>query len=247
MSRSGFSIRLFGGFELRQGELPVDVPQSGQRLLTFMALHPRPLPRRHVADTLWPDAAEQRAQANLRTTLWRLHAQRLDLFRASSADLGLSPDVSVDTRMLDAAAGAFRRTGRLPDPATLLDLRGELLPGHWDAWLVFDRERLRHEAVHLLESSCEACLRRSESQLAILLGLCAVDCDPLRESANVLVVKAHLARGDTAGAIRHARHYARVVADELGIAPPAFLEELLFRSAKAPAPVLAGSAAGVAG
>jgi two-component SAPR family response regulator len=163
--------------------------------------------------------------------MWRLRAQRLDLVQATQGDLGLSPEVWVDARALERAAEEFRRSGRLPDPGALMQLRGELLPGHWDTWLVFDRERLRHEAIHLLESACEACLRLGDAHAAMLLALCAVECDPLRESANLFMIKAHLASGDAIGAIRRARSYARMLSDELGIAAPDLIDERLLRPA----------------
>ncbi len=65
--------------------------------------------------------------------------------------------------------------------------------------------------------------------MATLLALRAVECDPLRESANVLVVRARLSAGDLTGAIRHSRRYAEQLRDELGVSPPAELNELLSR------------------
>ena len=227
MSQNGFTMHLFGGFELRRRGVLLNLPHSVQRLLSLVALNERSLLRRYVADTLWPDAEEERAQANLRTTLWRLHAQQWDLLDVSAIDLALIPAVWVDVRALHDAAREHRRTGQLPDPESLLHSRGELLPGCWDSWLVFDRERLRQEAVHLLEAASKACLGCGDTHLATMLALGAVECDPLRESANVLLVKTHLAAGHTAGALRHAHHYVGQLENELGIAPPTILEDLL--------------------
>jgi DNA-binding SARP family transcriptional activator len=229
MSRNGYEMHLFGGFELKRAGVRLDLPQSVQRLLSLVALNDRSLPRRLVADTLWPDAEEERAQANLRTTLWRLHSQQLELLDVSAVDLALIPAIWVDARALHDAAREHRRTGQMPDPETLLYVRGELLPGCWDSWLVFDRERLRQEAIHLLEATSKACLGRGDVYMSTMLALCAVECDPLRESANVLLVKAHLAAGYTAGALQHARHYGALLADELGIPLPSVLEDLLWQ------------------
>jgi DNA-binding SARP family transcriptional activator len=135
----------------------------------------------------------------------------------------------VDAHELDHAAREHRRSRVLPDPETLLDLRGELHPGCWDSWLVFDRERLRHEAIDLLESAGQACLSRGDVHLATLLGLRAVECDPLRESANLLVVQSRLAAGDLVGAIQYGHRYAKLLADELSIPPPSSLKQLLWR------------------
>lgn len=227
MSGHAFALHLFGGFELRDGGALVELSTSSRRMLSLLALHQRPLSRGFVADMMWPDVTEGRAHANLRTTLWRMPGLLTDLCDVNHLEIGLRPDVWVDARELGAAAREQRRTGVLPDPESLLEMRGELLPELWDSWLVFERERLREEAVHLLECSCTARLRRGDLHLARLLSLCAVECDPLRASSNLLVVRVHEASGDTVGAIRCARRYARLLEEELGIRPPVELGPFL--------------------
>lgn len=228
MTRNGCTLRLFGGFELRRDGQVIDLPLSVRRLLGFLALNGRTLSRCYVADCIWPDTDEEKAHANLRTALWRLHPLRRDVLNVTPVELALNPEVWVDATALLNAAREFRRSGVLPDPESLLEIRGELLPGHWDSWLVFDRERLRQEAVQLLESSSRACLSRGEIHLALMLGMGAVECDPLRESANLLVVRVRMVSGDLIGAIRHARRYAKLLKDELGVPPPSPLAELLW-------------------
>lgn len=229
MSGNHYAIHLFGGFELRVERRLAELPSAGQRLVSFLALHDRPLPRRLVAETLWPDADDQKATARLRTTLWRLRANWPELVEVGPVEIALSPGVWVDTRALDHHARVFRATQELPDAERLMGFRGDLLPGCWDSWLVFDRERLRYETIHLLEAVSWAYLRRGNAHLALLLGLCAVDCDPLRESSNVLVVQTHLAAGETPDAVRHARRYAALLSEELGVAPPKVLDDLLWQ------------------
>lgn len=223
----GYGLRLLGGFDLRCGSQAVEVPLSVQRLLGFLALHDRALRRCYVADTLWPDGGEARAHANLRTALWRLHSAHHTILEVTPVELALSSAVVVDTRTVHDAVREYRRSGALPEPETLLDIHGELLPGCWECWVAFERERLRHEAVELLEASSRACLAREEFHLATMLGLSAVECDPLRESANLLTVRVRLLAGDLGGAIRYARRYAQLLKDELSLPPPRPLVELL--------------------
>ena len=116
----------------------------------------------------------------------------------------------------------------IPGDDLLIDMRGELLPGCWDSWLVFERERLRQEAVHLCEACCAAAMTADDTNRAILHALTAVEADPLRESANMWVLRAHLAAGNRAQAVRHARAYAALLHDELGIDPPAVVDDLLW-------------------
>lgn len=223
-----FEIRLLGGFELRRDGLPVEVPASAQRLLGFLALQDRPVPRAFVADSLWPETSEQKASANLRTTLWRLHRPELTMTLTGHTALSLHGDVWVDARAVRAASRQQRRCGRLPEDDLLLDIRGELLPGCWDGWLVFERERLRQETVLLCEATCGRLLETGDAGRAVLHAISAVACEPLRETANLWLVRAHLACGNRTAAVRHARAYAVLLEAELGLAPPPELYELLW-------------------
>jgi DNA-binding SARP family transcriptional activator len=227
MTRSAMTMRLLGGFELRRGDETIEVPLAAHRVLGFLALNDRRLPRSYVADALWPDTNEERASANLRTALWRLRRLGCELLVVSAASIGLDPSLWVDARLLHGAAREYRRHSVLPDPEQLLEWRGELLPECWDSWVVYDRERLRQEAVQLFEASSLAALLRGDSHLAFLLALGAVECDPLRRSANMLAIRARLAIGDRSGAVRHARGYARLLDDGLGTDPLDLVVELL--------------------
>jgi DNA-binding SARP family transcriptional activator len=234
MNRTLFAVHLLGGFELCRDGAPVDVPWSSQRLLGFLALQDRGLARGYVAAALWPDTTDEKAAANLRTALWRLHRPELDLIAAVNGQLAIRPDVWVDVRAVRAAARDQRQSGALPSDDLAIELRGELLPGCWDGWLVFERERLRQEVVHLCEASCASSLAGGDSNRAILQALAAVECDPLRESANVWLLRSHLAAGNRTDAMRHARRYAALLDQELGIEPPAIVDELLWTRPLAP-------------
>lgn len=228
MNRMSSAVHLFGGFQLTCDGTPVELPLSSQRLVGFLALHDRALIRGYVAGTLWPDTTDDKAAANLRTALWRLHRPGHDIVESSNGLLALSPDVWVDVRALRSAARDQRHCGALPADDLLIDMHGELMPGCWDTWLVFERERLREETVHLCEASCAAFLDCSDTNRAILHALAAVAADPLRESANVWVLRAHLAAGNRTDAMRHARRYATMLNDEMGIEPSPLVDELLW-------------------
>jgi DNA-binding SARP family transcriptional activator len=191
-----FEIRLLGGFELRRDGRTVEVPGSAQRLLGFLALQDRPVPRGFVAESLWPETSDQKASANLRTALWRLNRPELTMILTGHNALSLNGDVWVDARAVRAASMQQRRFERLPEDDLLLDIRGELLPGCWDGWLIFERERLRQETVLLCEATCARLLDTGDPGRAVLHALTAVACEPLRETANLWLVKAHLACGN---------------------------------------------------
>jgi DNA-binding SARP family transcriptional activator len=62
---------------------------------------------------------------------------------------------------------------------------------------------------------------------AIQAALTAVAEDLLRESAHMALIKAHLAEGNAAEAIRHYAGYRRTLFEELGVQPSPALEALL--------------------
>ena len=80
------------------------LPPASQRLVAFLALHGRPLLRVYVAGSLWLDSTEDRANASLRTALWRLGRPSCRLVEASTTHVALAPAILVDVREAKAAA-----------------------------------------------------------------------------------------------------------------------------------------------
>ena len=65
-------LHLLHGFTLRVGWRPVQLMWSSQRLVALLALREQPPSRAYVAGTLWPETTDTRANANLRSSLWRV-------------------------------------------------------------------------------------------------------------------------------------------------------------------------------
>lgn len=53
----------------------------------------------------------------------------------------------------------------------------------------------------------------------MLAALAAVECDPIREASNALLINAYLRNGDRARAQRHLDAFTRLLLHELGVAP----------------------------
>jgi DNA-binding SARP family transcriptional activator len=227
--RTNMELWLLRGFELRwQGE-PINIPVSSRRLLAFLALHDRPLHRPYIAGRLWPDTLDVKAAANLRTALWRLRRPRSDLIACDATHLALHGSVWVDVHALEGLAH------RLLHDASGIDLAaidphawtGELLPDLWDSWLVFERERLRQVSLHALEALCRRCLDAGHIAEAVLAGVATVETEPLRESANQLLIEAHLAERNQSEAVRHYERYRELLRSELRLEPSPQLSALI--------------------
>lgn len=227
----GVTLALLNGFELRFAARAVSVPPSAQRLLALLALHERPLLRPHVAGTLWLDTPEERASANLRSSLWRLNRPGRKLVEATGLQLCLAPGVRVDAR--EAAALAHRLLAASDgadgveadiDPGLLT---GELLPGWYDDWVLIEREHLRQLSLYALEALGERLLLAARIGEALEAALAAIAMEPLRESAHRLLIRIHLTEGNASEAIRQFDLCRRLFREELGLEPTPQLAELV--------------------
>ncbi|HXW47265.1 MAG TPA: BTAD domain-containing putative transcriptional regulator [Streptosporangiaceae bacterium] len=231
----GFHLRLLDRFELRRGERVIPVTTGPQRLITFLALHNRLLQRGHVAGVLWPEVPTDRANANLRASIWRLPAASRAIIELSLRYIKLGPDVSVDITMAVALAQRLLDRSRdCPDS----DLSGEarsvlsadLLPTCYDDWALVECERFHQLRLHALEALCERLTAAERYGEAVDAGLAAVSGEPLRESAHRALIKAHIAEGNFVEARQQYDLCRRIVRDELGIEPSASLRRLMLAS-----------------
>lgn len=227
-ARSPCRLSLLGGWQLVQEGVTLHLPASGQRLLAFLCLHGRSS-RSRLAGTLWPESSERHAYGSLRSALWRIHKSGAGLLVADGDQLVLDASVDVDVRdllrdirgLLDGVAPP-----REPGVPRYL-LEGELLPGWYDDWVLFERERLRQLRLHALEALALSLAGEGRFAAAVEAGLAAVRTEPLRESAHRVVVRVHLAEGNVTEAFRQYEACRRLFAAELGLEPSALLTGLL--------------------
>jgi DNA-binding SARP family transcriptional activator len=232
-------LTLLSGFELGLDGRQVSLAPSGQRLVAFLALQDRWIPRSLCAGTLWPDSPEVHAAANLRSVLWRLNLARHPLVHTSRSDLRLASAVWVDVHeMTGDAERLFRSAGAGPGtdgdvgvgPSLDVDPRAfgaDLLPDWTDDWVMVERERLRQLRLHALEVLCDRLTSAGRYGEAVQAGLAAVKAEPLRESAQRSLIRAHLAEGNLGEAVRQYRAFRQLLLEELGVTPSAELEGLV--------------------
>jgi DNA-binding SARP family transcriptional activator len=225
-------INLLHGFSLRVGWKAVPLIWSAQRLVAFLALREQPPSRAHVAGILWPETTETRANANLRSSLWRVQRACGSLIIASPQRLCLAHDVVVDQQ--EAILAAYRMLDGsdtcddILTAGTLSALSADLLPDWYaDDWVVVHRERYHHLRLHALEAMCERLITVRRYGEAVEAGLAAVRAEPLRESAHQALVKAHLAEGNRFEASRQYQSCRDLLQSELGLEPSADMQALV--------------------
>jgi DNA-binding SARP family transcriptional activator len=223
------TVQLLSGFELSVHGQPVSLTPASERLVAFLALLDRSVRRCFVSGSMWPDATSDRANANLRSALWRVPVvDRHPLVDATSTHLRLRADVEVDFHVAVRRATALVQTaGRDASSATLEMLGWDLLPDWYEDWVALERERYRQLRLHALDQACANLIRRQRYGEALVLAMGAVAADPLRESGFRLVVEIHLAEGNLVEALQQYHAYADRLHDELGAEPSPHLRGLL--------------------
>jgi len=225
----GIQLMLLTGFQLACDGNPVSLPMSAQRLVAFLGLQERPVQRNYVGGALWLDSPDDRAAASLRSALWRARQPGLCLIEAETGGLRLSREVTVDIKE------ATRFAHRVGDPTVpwndadpqLETLSGDLLPDWYEDWVLVERERFHQIRLHALETICLRLTQQARFAEAIEAGMASVRAEPLRESANRCLIKAHLAEGNRIEARRHYERFRQLLNKELNESPSPDLEVLI--------------------
>ncbi len=215
-------LHLFGGPFVSLNGRRIEVPEGSKRLLAFVALRSGRVQRSCAAGTLWPGGDDCRAAGNLRSALWRLNKVGLELLDVDKYALTLHERVLVDQQLV--VAWAARVAGEQPPIEDLHALPStpdalDLLPGWYEDWALLERERFRQRLLHALETQSRGLTRRGHHAEAIDAALLVVSADPLRESAQLALVQAHLGENNWMEARRCHDAYAETLRRELGTEP----------------------------
>ena len=171
---------------------------------------------------------EHNALTSLRAAVMRTQRRAPGLLAAGRTTLGLDPAVQVDVHDLvrDSVDDVVPAVGAGPWLPSLLSGE-ELLPGWYDDWMIFERERLQQVRLRRLEALARRAIEDGDAPLALEATRLAVRIEPLLESVRALRIRAHLCAGDQTGAVREFHEYRFQVAHELDVSPSPALMELV--------------------
>jgi DNA-binding SARP family transcriptional activator len=151
---------------------------------------------------------------------------------ASAQEVSIAKHINVDIneamerahRLLDSSCPC----GDILDAQTRADLSADLLPDWSDnEWVLVEQEQFHQLRLHALEAMSERLIEAGRHGEAVAAGLAVVRVEPLRESAHRVLVKAHLAAGNRAAALRQFEQCRRILQSELGLEPSQALRDLL--------------------
>jgi DNA-binding SARP family transcriptional activator len=231
-------LSLFGGFALRIDGQRVALPMHARRVLAYLSLNKmveKYFDRGMLAERLWVDSPPDRSRASLRTAIWRIRCIDPELLLGDAERIAMADSVTVDVHEFRSRAESMLSHGTDPDlssPIPQLCNPSDLLPGWDEDWLLLTREQLRLLRLHALERTARRmCDRRFHPQ-AIDVMLSVVDEEPLRESAQKILIEAHLCAGNVADACRQYRRFKNDLWNELGLRPSEELSHLVFHDAE---------------
>jgi DNA-binding SARP family transcriptional activator/ATP/maltotriose-dependent transcriptional regulator MalT len=238
------TVSLLGGFGLTRGGRTVDVPPGqGRQLVKLVATVGGRLTAEGAMEALWPEADPEASANRLRTVLNRLKDAAGDVVVREDRQLCLGPGVHTDVQaftddarraMLLAAAGS--REAVSAARAALARYGGDLLPGDpYEPWAEVPRQRLRNQALGLLDQCADWAAHASDLDEAVRCLERAIELAP-DEEERYLSAARHLLTQGRRGAARRLVQRARSVVDNLGVPPPVLLirlEEQLSRRAMA--------------
>jgi WD40 repeat protein/class 3 adenylate cyclase len=142
-------IRLLGQFDLQLDKKRITIPtRLGQSLLAYLALTAGTQHRREkLAGTFWPDTTDENARRNLRQELWRIRKalsvqqnEGVDFLAADEFTISFDPSSEywLDVAQVEKLDSDLESLSR-----NLSFYQGELLPGFYEDWVLFERERLQ--------------------------------------------------------------------------------------------------------
>lgn len=223
------SLNLLGLFSLRVDDKSVDLAPSAQRVLALTALLGGSADRVRLAGTLWPDRPDKRALGNLRGVLWRMPDELRAALRLRGLSVAFSSEWKIDVNDATEAARTLRRQGL----ETAIDgslFSSDILPD-WDSdWLIILRERHRQLRLHALEDLAAAEIADGRPLDAVDTAMQALAAEPLRESAQSLVLRAHLAAGNRAAVIEKFAHFRELLATEIGVEPSPAMQRTVLQA-----------------
>jgi len=225
-------LALLGGFVFSVGgEALLGISVGSQRLLAFLAVRDQMVTRGLVAGTLWPESADERAGASLRSAISRLEGPTRHAVKVAAHDLGLAEGVIVDVHHSQALAHRLidRDAPRSETDIAAMAvsaLSDDLLPGWYDDWAVVAAEDWHQLRIHALEAVAARLTAADRLAEAAGAALAAVRAEPLRESARAALIRVHLAEGNQSDAAGEYQRYRVLLRAELGVEPTSRLTQL---------------------
>ncbi|HTA39061.1 MAG TPA: AAA family ATPase, partial [Candidatus Acidoferrales bacterium] len=216
-------VRLFGHADISWDGAPLKFAKRATTLAMLARIileRGKAISRESLAFTLFPDADETTALAELRRYLYlankALPSLSVPWLLVDAETVRWNDDADALIDIVD-----FERLGAEPETQKqAIELYGgDLLEDIYDDWVVTERERLRTRYLAILAESLERHRAQREFGSAIACARRLLATDPWREDTLRSLVAVRYESGDTAGALAEYDAFAKRLRTELSIAP----------------------------
>ncbi len=236
-------IQLLGRLEARCGDIAVTRfrTQKAAGIFAFISYYSnRVHPREVLIEQYWPDASIESGRNSLKQELAALRRQleipgtpHGSVIIADRTTLRINPEtVQVDAlrfEILSRAAADIAdpamRARSLEEAAALY--QGELLPGHYEEWVLMERRRLAGLYGQSLNRLADAWLEIGEPGRALNAALICAEIDPLEEADQARVIQLYLATQQPEAARAHYDAFVLRLREELECEPSDELKSLI--------------------
>ena len=240
-------FRLFGKFTAHHDDGLLKGLDAGkdQELLSYLLIHrDRPHSREALATLLWGETSTEKSKKYLRQSLWHLHTalnsdQEKEILMVDHDWLSLNPGTDLWTDVADFER-AFATAEGVPgkqldcDQAQALKkavvlYQDDLLPGSYQDWILFERERLQNMYLLMLDKLIVYLQYHGEYEVAQGYGATILRYDPARERTHRQMMHLYYLAGDRTSALRQFERCSSALAQELGVKPERSTVELYER------------------
>ncbi|MEM7113722.1 MAG: BTAD domain-containing putative transcriptional regulator [Chloroflexota bacterium] len=232
-------IRTLGALQLQiEGEPPLHfAAQRAAVLVVYLAVTGRTVSREWLATFLWDGRSQKQSLANLRSLLAQMPiavkryltitrqtiAINQALVRLDLATLTEQEDEQVET--VGSQTAVIEQT--------LTHYQGTFLEGVYlndsiglESWQRTVQKEIEGTLIHLHSRLIRHYQQQRRFATAIPFAERLLDLDPLHEQTNQLLLTLYSRTGRREAALRHYRHYARLLNDELQLTPSPKTEAL---------------------
>lgn len=233
-------IFLFGRFQVKctQHSLITLEARKAQELFFYLLLQPdRPHFRETLADLLWGDASAAQPKRYLSKALWQIQAtlnpsvepasKPLLLVESDWIQLNPEADYWLDVKVFEAAFTLVQNiSGRDLDHTQAQTVQyaislyaGDLLEGWYSDWCLYERERLKHMYLAMLDKLMNYYEMHQDYERGITCGTEALRHDPARERTHRRLIRLYYLNGYRTEALRQFERCAAILAKELNVKP----------------------------
>lgn len=232
-------VSLFGKFRIEADTNSIQKfePQKAKELFVYLLLNrDQPQSREHLADVLWGEISQDQASNYLRKALWQLQSNlenldkgKQEVVRVDGEYLQINPqcelwlDISEFEEAFRVTQGILGRDLDESQAQTLENAvavyRGELLDDWYQDWCLYERERLQHLYLSMLDKLMDYSEVHGAYEDGMIFGKRILQYDRARERTHRRLMRLYYLAGDRTSALRQFQKCTLILKEELDVKP----------------------------